>query len=113
MVYLKMTKRRSCNPKFMQNNAGRSAHHAYAPNLFTPTSRRLLLQMRSDAPKLEGVTSVEEMNNCLFKTACQESICPCMQQIAAEELANPMDIDDAHDHCAFTPVSRPVSPIRL
>ncbi|KDN44356.1 hypothetical protein RSAG8_05620, partial [Rhizoctonia solani AG-8 WAC10335] len=65
-------------------------------------------QMRPDTPEPDNAISVEELNSTLFETARQESIRDCLAQIAAQELAAPMDVDE--DLGTSAPPSRAPSP---
>ncbi|CAE7174718.1 unnamed protein product [Rhizoctonia solani] len=68
------------------------------------------LQMRPDTPEQDDVMSVEELNDRLFETARQASIQDRMAEIAAEELAAPMDVEDSGSRDS-TPHSRPSTPV--
>ncbi|EUC56335.1 hypothetical protein RSOL_172160, partial [Rhizoctonia solani AG-3 Rhs1AP] len=69
-----------------------------------------LSQMRPDTPELGEAISVEEMDERLLETARQESIRERMAQLAGEDLANSMDVDEDLRSGTSAPPSRAQTP---
>ncbi|KDN43809.1 hypothetical protein RSAG8_05802, partial [Rhizoctonia solani AG-8 WAC10335] len=67
-------------------------------------------QMRPDTPEPDNYEYVKELNDRLLETARQESIRNRLAQIAAEELAAPMDVDQDLGDCTSAPPSRASTP---
>ncbi|KAG8732417.1 hypothetical protein FRC11_013817 [Ceratobasidium sp. 423] len=66
--------------------------------------------MRPDTPEPDNAISVEEMDTCLLETTCQNSLRSHMEEIAAQELAQPTDINEGDLEGSQAPTSHSPSP---
>jgi hypothetical protein len=93
----------------VENNTGPSPRSRMRPDTPEPDFDANSVGDMFDAADPNAI-SVEEMNAQLLETARQESLRDCMAQIAANELANNMVIDEDEGPRASTLRSHPASP---
>jgi hypothetical protein len=98
---------------FLQYNINLIIYSEYLGAAFEPeadATPRCKSQMRPDTPKPDTI-SVEEMETQLLETACQNSLCSHMEELAAQELAQSMDIDKNQSEGSQIMISRSPSPL--
>ena len=98
---------------FLRYNINLIVYSEYSGAAFEPEEDAAPMrksQMRPDTPEPDAI-SVEEMEIRLLETTRQNSLRLHMEELAAQELAQPMDIDDNESEGSQAEISQPPSPL--